>query len=118
MFCKKETPTQVFSCEICEIFLRTPILKNIYERLLPISFHTSNLHILATEMFNSLQPAVAQPSGGIEKQQRAVMSYPNSGWNVGQKGPLPYFTHVNSTKVGISSENFLNFNFKSFFTLL
>ena len=31
-FIKKETPTLVFSCEICEI--KTPILKNICERLI------------------------------------------------------------------------------------
>ena len=29
-----ETPMQMFSCEYCEIFLRTPILKNISVRLL------------------------------------------------------------------------------------
>ena len=34
-FIKKETRTQVFSCEFCKI-LRTPFLKNIYRRLLNI----------------------------------------------------------------------------------
>ena len=29
-----QTTTQVFSCEICNTYLRTPILKNICERLL------------------------------------------------------------------------------------
>ena len=30
----KETPTQVFPCEYCKFFLRTPISRNICERLL------------------------------------------------------------------------------------
>ena len=33
-FCYKETPTQVFFFEYCQIFIRTPTFKNIYERLL------------------------------------------------------------------------------------
>ena len=28
--CGKDTPTQMFSAEYCEIFKKTPILKNIY----------------------------------------------------------------------------------------
>ena len=40
---KKEAPTQIFSCEYCEIFI-LPVLKNICEQLLFDCFNDSLLH--------------------------------------------------------------------------
>ena len=40
----KETPTQAFSCEVWEIF-RTPILKNLCERLPVSRFSSSVLNV-------------------------------------------------------------------------
>ena len=55
----------------------------------------------------------------LSEEPMALTLFRIGGWGGGrQKGPLTSFSHLTSTNVGISPQNFLTFSFNAFSTLV